>query len=98
MTLRPDIAKRAQEEIDKVLGNESRLPTLEDRDDLPYIDCILKETYRWGIWFILSVITADFKNRVNSPLPLGTRNYYIIFTILTVLYTPYFVQVSHINP
>ena len=46
MTLRPDIAKRAQEEIDTNLGYASRLPTLDDRDDLPYIDCILKEVYR----------------------------------------------------
>ena len=47
MTLHPEVAKRAQEEIDKVLGYGDRLPTLDDRDDLPYIDCIIKELYRY---------------------------------------------------
>lgn len=47
MILRPDIVKRAQEEIDKALGYGDRLPTLDDLDDLPYIDCILKELYRY---------------------------------------------------
>ena len=55
MTLHPDVAKRAQEEIDKVLGYGSRLPTLDDRDVLPYVDCILKETYRCVTWCIISV-------------------------------------------
>ena len=42
----PEIQKRAQEEIDRVAG-KNRLPTFEDRADLPYIDCIIKETLRW---------------------------------------------------
>ncbi|KZT69372.1 cytochrome P450 [Daedalea quercina L-15889] len=48
MVLHPGAYKKAQEEIDRVIGN-SRLPTLDDRQDLPYIDCILKETYRWHV-------------------------------------------------
>lgn len=42
----PAVFKRAQDEIDKVVGSE-RLPTFSDRGDLPYIDAILKETLRW---------------------------------------------------
>lgn len=45
MTLHPEVAKRAQAEIDRVVGNE-RLPGFEDRERLPYIDCILKEVLR----------------------------------------------------
>jgi len=46
MVLNPAAQKRAQEEIDRVVGS-SRLPSFEDRADLPYIDCIIKETLRW---------------------------------------------------
>lgn len=45
VTLYPDVAKKAQAEIASVIGSE-RLPTLDDRPDLPYIDCILKEVFR----------------------------------------------------
>lgn len=46
MTIYPDVQKRAQEEIDRVVGN-NRLPTLTDRDHLPYINAVVKETLRW---------------------------------------------------
>ncbi|KAH9929334.1 cytochrome P450 [Fomitopsis serialis] len=45
MVLHPAVYKKAQEELDRVVGN-TRLPTLEDRPNLPYIDCVIKETYR----------------------------------------------------
>lgn len=45
MTRHPEIVKRAQSDIDRVVG-EGRLPSFEDRDKLPYIDCIIKETLR----------------------------------------------------
>ncbi|KAI5122654.1 hypothetical protein M0805_007916 [Coniferiporia weirii] len=45
MILHPEVAKRAQEEIDNVVGTK-RLPTLDDRQNLPYIDCIMKEVFR----------------------------------------------------
>lgn len=45
ITLHPDAAKKAQEEIDEVIGS-GRFPTFDDRSQLPYIDCILKEVHR----------------------------------------------------
>ena len=45
MVLHPEEAKKAQEEIDRVVG-PNRLPDLQDRPSLPYIDCIIKETAR----------------------------------------------------
>ena len=42
----PEVYKRAQEEIDNVVG-PGRLPTLADREKLPYLECVLKEAYRW---------------------------------------------------
>jgi cytochrome P450 len=46
MTLYPEIQRKAQEEIDRVIG-PSRLPGFEDRPHLPYIDAIVKEVLRW---------------------------------------------------
>lgn len=45
MVLHPDVFAKAQEEMDRVIGRE-RLPTPEDRPNLPFVECILKETYR----------------------------------------------------
>ena len=41
----PDLYRKAQEEIDRVIGNE-RLPDLTDRHSLPYLEAIVMELYR----------------------------------------------------
>jgi len=46
MTLHPEVQKRAQADIDRVISN--RLPTLDDYDSLPYIGAIIKEILRWA--------------------------------------------------
>ena len=43
----PEVAKRAQAEIDQVVGSH-RMPNHNDRESLPYIDAILKECLRWA--------------------------------------------------
>lgn len=40
------VQARARAELDEVLG-QSKLPTLDDREALPYIDAMLWETMRW---------------------------------------------------
>jgi len=47
MMLYPGSLRKAQEEIDKVLGPD-RLPEFDDRKALPYTECVLQELYRWG--------------------------------------------------
>lgn len=47
MVLHPHVLDKAQAEIDRVIGSE-RLPELDDREALPYVDCIVKEVYRWN--------------------------------------------------
>ncbi|KAF9804495.1 hypothetical protein IEO21_09368 [Rhodonia placenta] len=47
MVLYPEIYKKAQDEIDRVVG-DSRLPDFDDRPCLPYLNCIVKELYRWN--------------------------------------------------
>lgn len=46
MIISPEAARNAQMEIDESVGSNC-LPDYEDRDNLPYIDCILKETLRF---------------------------------------------------
>jgi fumagillin biosynthesis cytochrome P450 monooxygenase len=41
-----DVQRAAQEEIDRVVGSD-RLPGIEDRERLPYVDALIKETLRW---------------------------------------------------
>ncbi|KAG7094717.1 hypothetical protein E1B28_005537 [Marasmius oreades] len=45
MILNPTIQQRAYEEIATVVGQD-RLPDLSDRKSLPYLECILHETFR----------------------------------------------------
>ena len=57
MVLNPDVYARAQEEIDRVVGNE-RLPGPGDRRALPYIECVLREVYRCAACDVLDVEDA----------------------------------------
>ena len=47
MVLYPEILKKAQDEIDRVIGPDT-LPTFNDRERLPYVDAIVKETLRYN--------------------------------------------------
>jgi cytochrome P450 len=42
----PDVQAKAQAEIDRVVGPE-RLPSFDDRAQLPYIQAMVLETLRW---------------------------------------------------
>ena len=46
MALHPHVVRKAQEELDRVVGNE-RLPELSDWESLPYISALMKELLRW---------------------------------------------------
>ncbi|KAJ4362544.1 hypothetical protein N0V83_010638 [Neocucurbitaria cava] len=46
MTVFPEVQKRAQEELDGVIGS-GRLPVSADKERLPYIEAVVKETHRW---------------------------------------------------
>ncbi|KAF7365163.1 Cytochrome p450 [Mycena venus] len=46
MALHPDIQKKAQHEIDTVVGTY-RLPEFEDRPSLPFIEALYREVMRW---------------------------------------------------
>ncbi|KAG1804548.1 cytochrome P450 [Suillus subaureus] len=48
MTLFPDVQKKAQAEINAVVGPD-RLPSFADRDSLPYTEALVKEVFRWSV-------------------------------------------------
>ncbi|CAG8120032.1 unnamed protein product [Penicillium salamii] len=46
MMLHPDVQRKAQAELDQVLG-VNVFPSVADRDRLPYINAVVKEALRW---------------------------------------------------
>jgi cytochrome P450 len=42
----PEVQKRAQQELDRVVGRE-RLPEFRDKAGLPYLDAVMRECLRW---------------------------------------------------
>lgn len=64
MLLHPDVVRKAHEELDKVVGRD-RLPTFQDRPNLPYIECVLKEVLRWNPATPLSEY-QDYVSRVSA--------------------------------
>ncbi|RPD65433.1 cytochrome P450 [Lentinus tigrinus ALCF2SS1-6] len=47
MLQHPEVAKKAQKEIETVVGAD-RFPTFADRVSLPYVDAVMSEVLRWG--------------------------------------------------
>jgi cytochrome P450 len=43
----PRWVKAAREELDRICGDAKRLPGWDDRESLPYITAVVKESFRW---------------------------------------------------
>jgi len=54
MVNHPEVFKKAQEEIDRVIGND-RLIDYDDRDSLPYCAAVAKEVLRWVRFLLVTV-------------------------------------------
>jgi len=46
MVLFPEVQRKCQDEVDKVVGLD-RLPSLSDKDSLPYVHATMLEAMRW---------------------------------------------------
>lgn len=46
MVCYPEVQKRAQDELDRVLA-KGHLPDFEDESSLPYVTALVKEVIRW---------------------------------------------------
>lgn len=71
MSLYPDVQKLAQAGIDNVVGRD-RLPSVNDRERMPYMSAFIKEVLRWAWTGPLGLSLPSFeihdKNRlVDNP-------------------------------
>jgi cytochrome P450 len=46
MVMNPRVQERVQEELDRVVGRE-RFPEFADKDNLPYLEAVMRECLRW---------------------------------------------------
>ena len=73
----PDVQKKIHQEIDKVIGN--RLVTIEDKENMPYFNAVLKEVMR--IKLVSPLMAPHYVSEEFSimngkyKLPLGTAIY-----------------------
>ena len=58
MVLHPGTMRRGQEELDSVLGKNA-LPTLDDKQNLPYVTAICKEVLRCAKTSLLPKWNSD---------------------------------------
>jgi len=58
MVNNPEVFKKAQEEIDRVIGND-RLIDYDDKASLPYFAAVLREVLRW-VRFSLKILARKF--------------------------------------
>lgn len=63
MLCHPLVQKKAQEEIDLVVGSR-RLPSYEDWSSLPYVEAVYREIMRWRPVTPLGVAHAAFEDDV----------------------------------
>jgi len=97
LTLYPEVQKRAQAELDSVIGRD-RLPTFDDRPQLPYIDAMCKEVLRWRPAIPLGFPHASTQDGVYNGffIPKGAT---IIANAWAVLHDPeLYPEPSTFNP
>ena len=67
MILYPETQKRAQEELDAVLGPD-RLPEFDDFPSLPYVEALVMEILRWHPVVPIGKISIhSFNDLFNNP-------------------------------
>ena len=82
----PEVQQRAQEEIDHVVGT-NRLPTFEDRENLLYVDSIVKEAWRWNPVIPLGV-THESEEDIVCGEYVVPRGSYLVANIWWFLHDP----------
>jgi Cytochrome P450 len=72
MALYPEVQKKAQAEIDAVVG-PNRLPDFHDRPSLPYINAVVKESSRWNLVaplgrpFVIIIVATNLTSSAAIP-------------------------------
>lgn len=80
--LYPEAMKKAQEEIDRVVGRD-RLPGWEDRPHLPYVTAVINETHRWATATPLAFVHATSESDVyrGKNVPSGAIVYGNVYAV-----------------
>jgi cytochrome P450 len=68
MVLHPDAQRRAQMEIDEIVGT-NRLPEFFDEPSLPYVSALFKEVMRWHPVAPMGTLLARFSAKQVTFLP-----------------------------
>ncbi|KAJ7886134.1 cytochrome P450 [Mycena olivaceomarginata] len=73
MALHPEVQTKAQKELDLLL-NGTRLPTVEDRASLSYVNACIKETLRWHVALPLGMARRADKDDIYNGylIPKGS--------------------------
>jgi len=92
LVLHPEVQKKAQAEIDRVVGT-GRLPTFDDRDSLPYVEAVLREILRWRPVTNLALPHTSIEDDVYKGffIPKGTMvmaNFWAITRDETIYHEP----------
>lgn len=93
----PDIQERVQAEIESVVGS-SRLPSVTDRENMPYTDAVIHEIQRMGNIVPLNLVRMANKDTVldKYTIPKGTA---ILTTLNSVLHDESMWETPHtFNP
>ena len=77
MAVHPDIQKKAQNEIDAVVGTH-RLPEFEDRPSLPFVEALYREVMRWKPVLPLGVAHATTAEDIYNGyfVPKGSHPFF----------------------
>ncbi|KAL2089588.1 hypothetical protein ACEWY4_014276 [Coilia grayii] len=95
----PEIQRKVQEEIDRVVGS-SRQPSVADRENMPYTDAVIHETQRFGDIIPLNLARIASKDTQVGDyiIPKGTM---VMGTLNSILFdemeweTPYTFNPGH---
>ncbi|KAG6863356.1 hypothetical protein C0993_011867 [Termitomyces sp. T159_Od127] len=83
MVLHPEVQKKAQAELDRVVPHD-RLPNFSDRDKLPYLECLVWECLRWNpaVNISLAHLLTENDDYKGYKTPKGTTVLDNIWSIL----------------
>ena len=82
----PEVYKKAQAEIDRVVGRE-RLPDFDDREHLPYLECVVKEVFRCVTYRLPTLFDySQFSNAVGGTPPSPSVSAHVVLDASGVRY------------